>query len=238
MKKVTEAMRGVDRIATTTDCWSARRRSFIGVTAHWIDPDNLNRCSAALACKRLRGLHTFDVLAGALNDIHSEFEIRGKIVRTTTDNGSNFLKAFQVFGEDENPKTVEAVGGEAAQPGQEDASKTKVRRPSELSTTNLLITKLDRLKLSLKYCKPLVDALQLGLKKHFSHMFHDPELIAAAILLPKCKTTWAKDDATIRMGMDYIKDHLEEPLLQLGDGTSSSDEEDFFSAGWIPGLFS
>ncbi|XP_041742569.1 uncharacterized protein LOC121574064 [Coregonus clupeaformis] len=120
MKKVTEAMRGVDHIATNTDCWSARRRSFIGVTAHWIDPDNLNRCSAALACKRLRGSHTFDVLAGALNDIHSEFEIRGKIVRTTTDNGSNFLKAFQVFGEDENPKTVEAVGGEAAQPGQED----------------------------------------------------------------------------------------------------------------------
>lgn len=30
-------------------------------------------------------------------------------------------------------------------------------------------------------------------------------------------------------GIDYIKDHLEEPLLQLGDGTSSSDE-DFFSA--------
>ena len=29
--------------------------------------------------------------------------------------------------------------------------------------------------------------------------------------------------------MDYIKDHLEEPLQQLGDGTSSSDE-DFFSA--------
>ncbi|KAK6298260.1 hypothetical protein J4Q44_G00313150 [Coregonus suidteri] len=155
-KKVTEAMRGVDHIATTTDCWSARRRSFIGVTAHWIDPDSLNRFSAALACQRLRGSHTFDVLAGALNDIHSEFESG--------------------------------------------------------------------------YCKPLVDALQLGLKKRFSHMFHDPELIAAAILLPKSKATWTKDDATIRMGMDYIKDHLEEPLLQLGDGTSSSDEEDFFSA--------
>ncbi|KAK6317187.1 hypothetical protein J4Q44_G00125870 [Coregonus suidteri] len=99
-----------------------------------------------------------------------------------------------------------------------------------LPTINLLITKLDRIKLSLKYCKPLVDALQLGLKKRFSHMFHDPELIAAAILLPKFKTTWTKDDTTIRMGMDYIKDHLEEPLLQLSDGTSSSDEEDFFSA--------
>ncbi|KAK6295252.1 hypothetical protein J4Q44_G00344780 [Coregonus suidteri] len=77
MKKVTEAMRGVDHIAT--DCWSARRQSFIGVTAHWIDPDSLNRCSAALACKRLRGSHTFDVLAGALNYIHSEFEIRAAV---------------------------------------------------------------------------------------------------------------------------------------------------------------
>ncbi|KAK6295253.1 hypothetical protein J4Q44_G00344790 [Coregonus suidteri] len=27
------------------------------------------------------------------------------------------------------------------------------------------------------------------------------------------------------MGMDYIKDHLEEPLLQLGDGTSSDAQE-------------
>jgi hypothetical protein len=40
----------------------------------------------------------------------------------TTDNGFNFLKAFQVFGEDENNKAVDAVGGggEAAQSGQED----------------------------------------------------------------------------------------------------------------------
>lgn len=43
---VTEAMRAVDHIATTTDCWSTRRRSFIGVTAHWLDPDSLTRCSA------------------------------------------------------------------------------------------------------------------------------------------------------------------------------------------------
>lgn len=111
-KALTEAMRGVDHIATTTDCWSVRRRSFIGVTAHWIDPDDLKRCSAALACRQLRGSHTFDVLANALNDIHSEFEIREKIVRTTTDNGSNFIKAFQVFGED-----AVVSGGDTPQPG-------------------------------------------------------------------------------------------------------------------------
>ncbi|KAK9515926.1 hypothetical protein VZT92_026523 [Zoarces viviparus] len=116
-KAVTEAMRGVDHIATTTDCWSVRRWSFIGVTAHWIDPDSLKRCSAALACKQLRGSHTVDVLANAL-DIHSEFEIRGKIQRTTTDNGSNFIKAFQVFGEDENNNAV-GSDGDASQPGED-----------------------------------------------------------------------------------------------------------------------
>ncbi|PWA30563.1 hypothetical protein CCH79_00020661 [Gambusia affinis] len=95
-----EAMKGVDYVATTTDCWPVRRRGFIGVTAHRMDPDNLERCSAALACRQLRGSHTFDLLAKA--SIHAEFEIRGKIVRTTTDNGANFVKAFRVFGEDEN----------------------------------------------------------------------------------------------------------------------------------------
>lgn len=79
-------------------------------------------------------------------------------------------------------------------------AETNVQMGWLLPTINLLITKLDPIKLSLKYCKPLVDVLQLGLKMRFSHMFHDPELIAAAILLPKFKTTWTKDDSTIRMG--------------------------------------
>lgn len=75
-KAVIGAKRDVDHIAKTTDCWSVRRWSFIGVTAHWHDPTSLKRCSAALACKQLRGAHTFDVLASALNEIHSEFEIQ------------------------------------------------------------------------------------------------------------------------------------------------------------------
>ena len=55
-------------------------------------------------------------------------------------------------------------------------------------------------KLPLKYCKLLVDALQVGINNRFGHMSGDPELIAAAILLPKFRTTWTKDDSTIRMG--------------------------------------
>ncbi|XP_041844132.1 uncharacterized protein LOC121641846 [Melanotaenia boesemani] len=48
MRKVlTEEMSKVDHIATTTDCWSVRRRSFLGVTAHWVNPTDLTRRSAA-----------------------------------------------------------------------------------------------------------------------------------------------------------------------------------------------
>lgn len=55
--------------------------------------------------------------------IHDEFQIWGKIVRTTTNNGRNFLKAFQMFGEDENNNmAVEPVGcgGNTGQPEEED----------------------------------------------------------------------------------------------------------------------
>lgn len=63
----------------------------------------MSRCSAALVCKQLKGSHKFSTLADALNDIHTENNIRDKIVRTTTHNGSNFIKAFRVYGElDEN----------------------------------------------------------------------------------------------------------------------------------------
>ncbi|XP_027886159.1 uncharacterized protein LOC114152462 [Xiphophorus couchianus] len=384
-----EAMKGVDYVATTTDCWSVRRRGFIGVTAHWIDPDNLERCSAALACRQLRGSHTFDLLANALNDIHAEFEIRGKIVRTTTDNGANFVKAFRVFGEDEN-NSEEGVEAEAQSEDEgdtgvpeedveyidtaallheddgfefqlprhqrcachilnliasedstnanssdaykklhhatfakcyglwnkcgrstlaaemvEDVCSLQLLRPNKtrwnslfmaverllrickekgegtlraiatdlkvpmfnpaelaflteyaavmspvaqatnilqaetntqmgwlLPTIHLLQIKLDKVKLQLKYCRPLVDSLQSGIQNRFLHMFKDAELVAAAILLPKFRTTWTKDDATIKMGIDYIKQHLEDPSMQPGDATrsSSSDEDDFFSS--------
>lgn len=96
-KNLKTAMSEVQHIATTTDCWSARRRSYIGVTAHWIETETLQRKSCVLACRRLKGKHTFDVLAAQLEDIHTEFEIRSKVVKTTTDNGSNFVKAFSVF---------------------------------------------------------------------------------------------------------------------------------------------
>ena len=40
----------------------------------------------------------YDVLAAKLEDIHTDYDIQAKIVMTTTDSGSNFVKAFSVFG--------------------------------------------------------------------------------------------------------------------------------------------
>ena len=64
------------------------------MTVHWLDPLTRNRQHAVLACSRLKGRHTYDVLTEVLVDIHYKFNINEKVTRTTTDNGSNFVKAF------------------------------------------------------------------------------------------------------------------------------------------------
>lgn len=106
--KIISHLSNVNSVSTTTDCWSAHQKSYIGVTCHWIHEETFGRRSAALACKRLRGSHTFDVLAGALDDVHYQYRIQGKLVRTTTDSGSNFVKAFSVFGEQSQSEEAES----------------------------------------------------------------------------------------------------------------------------------
>lgn len=81
----------------------------------------LQKKSCVLACRRLKGSHTHDVLAAQLEDIHTEFEIRSKVIKTTTDSGSNFVKAFSIFSmpstsqEQEDSQDIEDPG-----PGDED----------------------------------------------------------------------------------------------------------------------
>lgn len=106
MAAVKDAMAKVEWIATTTDCWSAHRRSYLGVTAHWLSADSFNRESAALACQRIMGSHTYDRIAAHLKTVHSDYGINSKVVKTTTDNGSNFIKAFAVFAPSEDELDV------------------------------------------------------------------------------------------------------------------------------------
>uniref|UniRef100_A0A1I8J7G3 Integrase catalytic domain-containing protein n=1 Tax=Macrostomum lignano TaxID=282301 RepID=A0A1I8J7G3_9PLAT len=68
------------------------------MTIHWLHPDNQSRQHAVLAFMRLKGHHTATVLAEAIQSIHAKFNIEKKVCCTTTDNGSNFVKAFVEFG--------------------------------------------------------------------------------------------------------------------------------------------
>ncbi len=51
-----------------------------------------------LACHSIEGPQTFEKLAELMCDLHARFELEGKITRTVTDNGANFLKSFKKFG--------------------------------------------------------------------------------------------------------------------------------------------
>ena len=97
IKKVKEALDGVDHVSTTADVWTAHHRSYLGMTAHWIDQKSLKRQKAAIACVRVIGHHTYDVLAAGIEEIHRKYRLSGKVTATVTDNGSNFVKAFATF---------------------------------------------------------------------------------------------------------------------------------------------
>lgn len=90
---------GIDVVCTTADLWSSQNRSFLGITLHWLEPKSLERLSAATACKRFTGGHTYDKIAAAIHGhgVHTQFNIDHKVSRTCTDNGSNMVKAFKEF---------------------------------------------------------------------------------------------------------------------------------------------
>ncbi|XP_019911633.1 uncharacterized protein LOC109616853 [Esox lucius] len=100
-------------------------------------------------------------------------------------------------------------------------------------TIKLLQAKLQHLCISSESCRPLIEALLAGLERRFGQMLTDPELIAAAILVPKFKTCWTSDECVLKLGLDYIKSHLKEQVVVMTEGCDtyhSSEEEDFFSA--------
>ena len=84
-------------ICTTADIWSSCNRSFLGMMAHWFSSDatdNFHRKSAALACLRFKGKHSYDRIASGISQIHAQYNIEEKVQKTCTDNGSNMIKAF------------------------------------------------------------------------------------------------------------------------------------------------
>ncbi|KAH7939129.1 hypothetical protein HPB52_007089 [Rhipicephalus sanguineus] len=55
----------------------------------------------------MKGSVTYESLATTLEEVFSEFELHGKVTKVITDSGSNFLKAFRVYGKDEEDEEGE-----------------------------------------------------------------------------------------------------------------------------------
>lgn len=69
---------GVQYVSTTADCWTVFKRSYLGMTVHWIDPNSMKRNSKGLCCKRIYGSHTYDILVDAIENILDEYSIKAR----------------------------------------------------------------------------------------------------------------------------------------------------------------
>ena len=99
MTSIKNVLSSKDYACTTADIRSQRKRSFLGMTVHVVDPDTLLRESFAIACERFSGTHSFDTIAEKIQEVHERFGLDyKKITHTITDNASNFAKAFREFG--------------------------------------------------------------------------------------------------------------------------------------------
>lgn len=61
-------------VSTTADIWSANNKGYLGMTAHWID-ENFKHEKAAIACKSVKGCHTYDLIAREFEQLHSNYGI-------------------------------------------------------------------------------------------------------------------------------------------------------------------
>lgn len=75
-----------------------------------------------------------------------------------------------------------------------------------LLTLYKVLSKLKKNKISVNLSFPVVTGLLSPIRHRFAGMLEDPELNAAAVILPKFKNVWANQSIIINKGISY--DHI------------------------------
>lgn len=154
--KVIELLSKAIKVCTTTDAWSARGQHFVGMTAHVIDENTLARRSFLLAFRIITGRLTYDVLGRQIHEIHSEFRLGiEKLTFTLTDGGSNYCKAFRMFGinSEEIDQIVIPVDEQEIEQGNEqeieqemidnDSDSDEIAEDDDLNDIDIIANQLD-----------------------------------------------------------------------------------------------
>ncbi len=126
-------------VATTADAWSAAGNSYLGVTCHWIDRESRVCKSCVLACSLMEKKHTGDYIAQMLDKIQTKFKIQDSVVRTTTDNGANFVSSFKLFGK----QTMEIQVLPEPDPAEEDAIAEDLESMSQQAVQDLFVLNVE-----------------------------------------------------------------------------------------------
>ena len=137
LSSIREQIQSAISVCTTADIWSCMKKSYMGVTGHWINED-LKRISVALACRRFKGSHTADAIAEKLSTIHADFGLdHRKIIFTVTDNGSNLVKAFTEFQEEAVVEGVEMDQSNHSDEECDEESDNDLEDEVSVETTNI-----------------------------------------------------------------------------------------------------
>lgn len=86
--------------SATTDIWSRSNKSFIAVSVHYYEGNELK--TSFIACESFAGRHTNDKVAMKLNEIFVRYDILRKVFFVTTDGASEYQAAFKYYADNYN----------------------------------------------------------------------------------------------------------------------------------------
>jgi hypothetical protein len=92
-KRISELLHNTKWVSITTDMWSSlTMTSFMAITVHFLDGDNLS--TALMDCSSFHQRHTSQNITTRLHDVIADYDISEKMVCAVSDNAANVTKAI------------------------------------------------------------------------------------------------------------------------------------------------